>query len=195
MGSNVIFLDECGYTGSDLLNQEQPVFVLASLNFSEPEAVDLKKKFFGRVQARELKHSALSRRPAQQSMVLSFLRELAPQESSYGIYAAHKKHVLVAKLIDLVVEPFMRSNGFDIYDGGVNLSMANVYSMVLPVFMGQEPYGKLLASFQKFVIEKTQVSFDQLLEVIEEGFKGREEARELLFTLKLAFLNLEAVTL
>jgi len=189
MSTNDIFVDECGYTGPDLLNQEQPVFVLASLNVSEQEASDMKKKFFERVQARELKHSALSKRPAQQKMVLSFLHTLAPRTTTYKVSVAHKRYVLVAKLIDLVVEPLMHDQGINVYDRGTNIAMANVYFYCLPAFMGQIAFDGLLTSFQEVTIHRTKPTYDRLIEQINEGLKGREEVQELLSAVKVGLLS------
>ena len=36
-----LFMDEAGYTGPDLVNRDQPVFVLASTVLTEAEARDL----------------------------------------------------------------------------------------------------------------------------------------------------------
>ena len=56
-----IFLDESGYTGEHLLDTDQPIFALASHHISERSCEELKRRFFGRVQARELKYSQLRR--------------------------------------------------------------------------------------------------------------------------------------
>lgn len=71
-----IFLDESGYTGYDLVHEGQPAFVIATLNLEENMCLELKNQFFGDVNAKELKHSRLAKRPQQQLMVLHFLRYL-----------------------------------------------------------------------------------------------------------------------
>jgi hypothetical protein len=53
-GLSTIFVDECGYTGQNLLDAVQPIFALASLNLSELDCIDLKNNFFGRVKSVEL---------------------------------------------------------------------------------------------------------------------------------------------
>ena len=72
-----IFLDDCGYTGSNLLDLEQPIFSLASLNCSEETCKEIKQRFFSKVQAEELKYTKLSKLSSQQKMLLNFFHELA----------------------------------------------------------------------------------------------------------------------
>ena len=67
-----IFLDECGFTGEDFFNPDQPVFTLASLNIPEETCQKLKARHFSFVQANELKHSTLARRPKQQDMIINW---------------------------------------------------------------------------------------------------------------------------
>lgn len=73
---NTVFLDESGYTGTRLLDPDQPIFALASHNFSEAESQAIKSLFFGDIKAKELKAGQLMRRRSAQRMVLDFLREL-----------------------------------------------------------------------------------------------------------------------
>ena len=87
---STIFLDESGFTGQDLLNSEQPVFTVATLNYSEVTCRQLKASFFQNVRAVELMHSALRKSPGQQRMVLAFLKELSRDVASipmreYGV--------------------------------------------------------------------------------------------------------------
>jgi len=59
-------MDECGYTGQDLLSAEQPIFTMATFRADEEECRALKRKFFADVRADELK---LARRRAQREMI------------------------------------------------------------------------------------------------------------------------------
>ncbi len=120
-----IYLDECGYTGEDLLNKSQPVFVICTHSLTEQECAEIKARHFAGVRARELKHSELSKRPAQQEMVLSALEELVTRSEQIKVGISHKRYALVLKIVDLVVETSMFAAGFDIYKNGGDLAMAN----------------------------------------------------------------------
>lgn len=76
-----IFVDECRFSGPNLVDPFQPVFVLASLRLQEEKAKELKAQFFGGVQADELKFTSLSRRDRGRAMVLEFLRFLDQDQS------------------------------------------------------------------------------------------------------------------
>ena len=119
---NRLFIDECGYTGEDLFNEDQPVFVLASFWLAEEYCVDLKHKYFSKVKAKELKHSRLSRYPAQQNMVIDFLRDIAKESDSVKFAIANKHYVLVTKIVDLLIEPMAYEDGLDFYQDGLNIA-------------------------------------------------------------------------
>lgn len=59
---NTVFLDESGYTGTSLLDPEQPIFALVSHNYSEAESQEIKGRFFSAIKADELKAGQLMRR-------------------------------------------------------------------------------------------------------------------------------------
>lgn len=162
-----IFLDECGYTGQDLLNRDQPFFTLASLNLPESNCQELKKTFFSKVQAVELKYSSLSRRPKQQRMILEFLKELSQKPEIVKFSLAHKQYVLITKMVEILVEPAYYEADLDLYDKGGNIALANLLFYTLPVFGGHEFFNSLLTNFQSMIRIRTkeayQAFFDPLI--------------------------------
>jgi len=50
-----IYFDESGYTGEDLINGQQPLFVLASSNLGESESKAVVKDIFSTTKLSELK--------------------------------------------------------------------------------------------------------------------------------------------
>lgn len=161
---STIFLDECGYTGQDLLNPVQPLFTLASLNLSESECQDLKQLFFSNVQSTELKYSSLSRRPKQQQMIIEFLKELSGKPELVKLSVAHKQYVLVTKMIEMIVEPVCQDSGINIYDRGGNISLANLMFYTLPVFGGVEFFQNLLKCFQDMIRLRTEEAYRNFFE-------------------------------
>ena len=122
MVSNNIFIDECGYTGEDLFNEDQPVFVLSSTNLSEDVCQDLKGKHFSKVNAQELKHSRLAKNFNQQKMVINLLHDLAAHSESVKFAIAHKRYILVTKIVDILIEPMAYEDGLDFYKNGLNIA-------------------------------------------------------------------------
>lgn len=163
---STIFLDECGYTGQNLLDTEQPVLTLASLTLPESDCKELKNYFFRNVQSTELKYSSLSRRPRQQRMILEFLKELSEKPSLVKFSFAHKKFVLITKMVEMLVEPACYEDGIDLYDRGANIGLANLLFYTLPVFGGVDFFNALLKNFQEMMRFRTKESHQTFFEPI-----------------------------
>jgi hypothetical protein len=58
-----VYLDESGYTGEDLIQSDQPVFVICTYSVDEASCAAFKARHFTGVKATELKHSRLAGRP------------------------------------------------------------------------------------------------------------------------------------
>lgn len=180
--SLLVFLDECGYTGEDLVNVDQPVFVMASHGISEERCQELKNEFFGKVQARELKHSRLARRPSQRGMILKFLRFLQDKNQPVKISIVHKKYAIVCKIVELI-EIVTYEDGLDLYDKGCNIAFANLLFYALPAFEGQAFFDNLLLTFQRMIRERTIKSYKDFFKPLfaQEHSKNTED---LLFFIK-----------
>lgn len=182
-----IFLDECGYTGEDLLNIDQPLFVLASHDIEEELCKDLKWHFFGRVESKELKHSSLSKRPSQQKMVLNFLKYLKEENYNVKVSSIHKKYALICKMIDLI-EDAAYDDGIDLYEQGCNIAMANLFFYTLPVFGGIDFANELLKRFQNLMRNKTKKSYDEffipLMNLDESKVAHKDKLEDILTFLK-----------
>jgi hypothetical protein len=112
-----LFLDETGYSGPNLLDDQQPLFTLATLGLDEVECKRLKQQHFGRAKMSELKHSTLARRPSGQRMVLAFLDDLLSRKGAFRFYMVHKRFALTRKFVDHVIEPAFDARGLNLYQG------------------------------------------------------------------------------
>ncbi len=165
---NRLFIDECGYTGEDLFNEDQPVFVLASFWLAEEYCVDLKHKYFSKVKAKELKHSRLSRYPAQQNMVIDFLRDIAKESDSVKFAIAHKHYVLITKIVDLLIEPMAYEDGLDFYQDGLNIAFSNMLYIQTKRLAGDDFFKCMLKSFQQMMRERTYPAYEAFFRPICE---------------------------
>lgn len=154
-----IFLDESGYTGQDLLNKEQPAFAIATVGLSEEECAELKTRHFGRVRSAELKYSSLAKRPAQQEMVLGFLREVLDSPGAVKVSLCHKPFVVLTKMVDLLTETLAHLDGVNLYKDGGNIALSHLLYYGLPAVCGRDYYDRLLATFQDAVRYRTWESF------------------------------------
>lgn len=185
---STVFIDECGYTGQNLLDTEQPIFTLASLKLSEEDCQELKSNFFRNIQLRELKYSVLKRRPKQQEMILEFIRELSKKSDLVKFAFAHKQFVLVSKMVEMLVEPVCYGEGIDLYDKGANIGLANGLFYALPVFGGIELFNDLLKAFQKMIRSRTKESYQIFFNMVfAEGYS--EDLNELLDFFRLSHIK------
>ncbi len=161
-----IYLDECGYTGEDLLNDSQPVFVICTHSLSEVECEQIKARHFAEVKARELKHSDLSKRPSQQKMVLSALDELVTRSEQIKVGVSHKRYALTGKIVDLVIETSMHAAGFNLYRNGGDIALTNVIYHC----MGLDPeyLDGVLARFQNAMRQRTRQQCKEFIKFIAE---------------------------
>ena len=177
-----IFLDESGYTGEDLLNKHQPFFVLASLNLDESECKILKKQYFSKVKSKELKYSSLKKHKNQQDIIIDFLSYFLKLENNYQVSIGHKKYVLVQKMVDFLIEPFVYEMGEDLYLSGQNIALSNLLYFSLPAFGGNRFFEELLLRFQLFMREPNILNFEKLFSLINHvyGNKSLDEILDLI---------------
>lgn len=162
-----IYLDESGYTGDDLWDDEQPVFVIATHSIGEPDCVELKSRFFGGVQATELKHAVLQRRGQHQRAIVSFLGSLFESQSQVRVVLAHKRFALTAKLVDFLIEPVAHRAGFDFYKDRMNWAFANLLFFGLQA-ENSTTLSHLLRRFQRLVRERSPASLRELQTFVEQ---------------------------
>lgn len=154
-----IYLDECGYTGDDLIDPDQPTFAIATHSFSEDESVALKRRFFSAVQAPELKHSSLQARPRNQRAILKFLEFASAQPGRVRVVVADKRFALTAKLVDFIVEPPMHRDGLNLYEEGAHAALSNLFFAAFQV-EGASILDPLLKRFQALIRMRTDEAFN-----------------------------------
>lgn len=186
--SNRLFVDECGYTGEDLFNKEQPVFVLASIYLSEETCNDLKNTFFSKIQARELKHSRLSKYPNQQDMIIDFLREMSKDQDSVKFSIVHKRYVLVTKMVDLLIEPMLHEDGYDLYKTGENIALSNVLFYLTQRLAGTDFFESMIYNFQQMMRVRTYAAYESFFKPLFET-RFHNDLEEFIFSLKVNHLR------
>src|SRR6202521_4944618 len=101
-----VFLDEAGYTGPDLINEEQPVFILASTIVDTLEARALLDFCFDKPQS-EVKYVKRAKSNRGRSQILEFFRALKVDFHRVAFFSFHKEYLLLTNLIDFWLEPMM----------------------------------------------------------------------------------------
>lgn len=187
MGSN-IFIDECGYTGEDLFNPDQPVFVLSSTNLSEDMCQQLKDKHFSMVNAQELKHNRLAKNYNQQQMLINLLRDMANQQESVKFAVSHKRYILITKIVDLLIEPMAYEDGIDFYENGLNIAYSNMLYILTLSMAGNEFFEKMILNFQIMMRKRTKKSYDSFFKLFFDN-EFPKELNDFLSPLKLSHVK------
>lgn len=143
----IIFMDESGYTGEDLMNSDQPIFTLATLGCSEQDCQAYKATFFNKVQAPELKHKTLVK-GRRQTLILEFLKELSQTPERVKIHITDKRYSLTDNIIRYVAQPAAKKAGIDLRIKGRDYALTYYMYAVLPQLVGQSFFEDLLQRFQ-----------------------------------------------
>ncbi len=145
-----IFCDEAGNTGANLLDPDQPFFVLASNDFTNGEA-DALLEHVRSGQGGEPKFSVLRRRPEGLARVIRFLSDPRLNQDRVRIGVFHKRYMVVTKMVDLVAETLIHQIGGDLYERGGNIAMSNVLYYCMPTFCGEERTDAFIGAFVELI--------------------------------------------
>lgn len=170
-----VFFDESGYTGEDVLNEQQPIFTLASIALPEERCAELAGEFFAETAAEELKHSRLRKRSKGRDSVCRFLDGLGAYQDQVRTYVVHKRFACLTKMIDLLLEPALRADGIDFYDRGLNISFCNLFNACIQTFEGEGFLSELLSRFQIFARNPNSDTYDQFFGFVMINCETRQE--------------------
>jgi hypothetical protein len=149
--TRVIAFDEAGNTGEDLLNNEQPVFTLASV-WIETDVAEALAAYKGK----ELHFRSARKSHDGRAAILRVLTDPALSPETVRVTAIHKAFSVVAKMVDLLVEPLAASTGYDLYAGGAHIALSNLLFATLPVMLGDEAASRVFESFVVMCREPTK---------------------------------------
>lgn len=167
----VVAFDEAGNSGGNLIDDEQPAFVLASVCLPELEAADL----LGTA-PREYKFASLKRSAAGRASILRLLDSPSLIEERYLISGFHKPFMAVTKMVDLLVEPLAHRDGVDLYDQGANLAFSNMLYFCLPTFLGHKVFRMMTERFVAMVREPSHRTIQKFYGLLDTAYrKHRKE--------------------
>lgn len=119
-----IFCDESGHTGANLLDRTQPYFVFASNNFDN----ETTKRFLDIVkteQATEAKFKNLKKSSPGRKKLITLFKDKDFCDKHLFLTIYEKEFYVIAKLVDLVLEPILHRWNRDIYRGKTNVAISN----------------------------------------------------------------------
>jgi hypothetical protein len=161
----IVYFDEAGNTGAQLLDPEQPVFILASVDFTGVECEQL-LAIVRTPQAAEAKFTSLRKSAGGQAKLLKFIQSPLLEPTRAKVTITHKPYMVMGKMVDMIVETLAHEVGLDLYKDGANLGLTNMHFLVAPVFCGRERFDKMLASFVSMVRTPTPESKSHFFEAV-----------------------------
>jgi hypothetical protein len=164
----IIYFDEAGNTGSDLMNREQTLYVLSSSIIQENKAKEIIENYFGK--DKTLHFKKLKQSKANQKILINLLHdnETILKENIKSCYY-DKKFLIVCQMLNYLFEPQVYDNGIDYYDNGMNIAHANMFYICSYSFCGTEKMDKVLKSFVDMIRTYKEINlfFRELEDAIE----------------------------
>jgi len=156
----LIAFDESGNTGADLLNQQQPVFILASSDLSIIEAEKLLLNVHTH-QAKEAKFAKLNKSNAGRGRIADFLHQALGQKERIKTTFFHKEYMVVTKIVDIIIETMAHRDGIDLYKNGTNIATSNMHYYCMPTFCGKERTREMYEAFIAMIRTQDQASISR----------------------------------
>ena len=122
--SLTVYLDESGFTGNNLLDNDQPIFVVSAVSIGAVEAAELVAEVVEEFQldALELKGSRLCDFLKGQQAVVKILTSLA---GKFRFVVINKRYAAACKVFEYLIEPTISECGWFFYSQKLNYFVAD----------------------------------------------------------------------
>jgi hypothetical protein len=171
-----IYFDEAGNSGQNLLDADQPIYVLVSHNFSIEEAESILTPL--KTESSEIHFNKLKKYPKYQTPIKEILNNPLINYNRIKIAYYNKKFALCAHLVDQLVETTFYNQGLEYYEGGLNIAFAQSLYLQAHLFESKAEYTDLLLRFQKMIRNKDSDSIDLFYIKAKEIFDNIKEDSE-----------------
>lgn len=161
-----VYIDESGYTGADLLSQDQPFQGASAIYISDSEARELIDKHFPNIKSNELKYRNLARRSNNWERLIGLQKDILENYVCVS-YVCDKKFLLILHFLDYAVEPFYFDKDINFYEDGCNYSLASLLYYTADTFLKGDNFREILSLFQYAINSKSQISISALIEKIK----------------------------
>ena len=161
-----MYADESSSTGENLLDASQPVFCVAGVHMSTERAQRIIDDVCSHLPAThgEPKYTSLAKTDNGRAALLTAFASF--DGAVVRAYLAHKRFMVVAKLVDMLVEEYFHENGYDMYGDGSAVGLANLIYLVGPVMGDAAAFEDLLETFVGTVRTRTRASVNDLFTAI-----------------------------
>ncbi|MEU6160957.1 DUF3800 domain-containing protein [Streptomyces sp. NPDC047130] len=161
-----VYADESSSTGENLLDSAQPVFCAAAVFIDDglaQQIVDAVKAALPSGHG-EPKYTALSKTPHGRAALLSAFDSLS--DATIRAYIAHKRFMVTAKMVDLLVVELAHENGYNMYADGSATALASLLHEAGRVLGDATSFDRLLQTFVDAARKRTRASADDLFAAI-----------------------------
>ncbi len=186
-----IYLDESGNTGSNLIDKNQPIFVLSSISLSDAESLRL-LKLIDSNSPREVHFKNLRRRRSGQDAIVRLLKHPLINKRNVKVSVFYKQFMILTKIVDLLLEHMAHLSDFDLYMNGTNIALSNMLHYCIPAFCGESEYLKLLENFVKMIREQSDENIEAFYSLLE-SLKDRSSHEEFKSDINMLYLTKHVV--
>lgn len=176
MDKKTLYFDESGFTGYNLLDPKQPVFVIASTDIEPSEAEDILKNCFPHYNGNEFKFSNIWKSKNKQGLI-DFGRQIEGFGDRTFTWINDKKFTVLTKMVDHLIEPYVTNDGYDFYADGFCWKYTNYIHFGITQFAPPELLETLVKDYQEFSRCPSSESLQKLqhkLEVLANNISEEE---------------------
>ncbi|MEL1254080.1 DUF3800 domain-containing protein [Flavobacterium sp. DGU38] len=163
-----IYFDEAGNSGQNLLDREQPIYIVVSHNFTIEETEKLLAPL--KTVSEEFHFNKIKKYPKYQKPIENILNNPLINYDRIKIAYYNKKFALCAHLVDQLVETSLYHSNLPYYENGLNIMFAQSLYLQTEFFDLKSKYLELLELFQKMIRTKDTNSIDNFYLKAEEIF-------------------------
>lgn len=147
----MIYFDEAGNSGGNLLDINQPTYLLLSHNYNAEETDSILKSLREVSNAEELHFARIKKYSNLRKELIKVINHELIHPDRICYYVANKQFMIAIQLVDQLIEPVLYDAGIDIYQYGTNLSTANMLHISGTVLWDQKLYNEMCSYFVGFM--------------------------------------------
>jgi Protein of unknown function (DUF3800) len=163
----IVYADESNNSGENLTDSHQPVFAASAVLMDATNAAAIVQSVRAQLPAGygEAKYSSLSKSGTGRRVLLDVLARLP--DGAARTYVAHKRFMIVAKIVDYLVVELAHGSGYDMYADGSALGLANLLYYAGPVLGDPAEFDRMLQTFVDALRPTKSTTIDDLFIAIE----------------------------
>jgi hypothetical protein len=158
----LVFFDESGFTGTALLDPDQPSFVIASSIVTDEEAARFLRDVFPDFRGEEFKFKKLWGRPNYRRRFVPLCNAVGTVPDNVFLWEVDKKFCALTKMIDFLVEPVAHDAGYDFYKNSHANKFANYIHFGLTCIGSPDLYTATVNAYYAFARDPTDASLELL---------------------------------